>query len=422
MTVDPSTLRIEVEEQEAWNRRLTVTVPAGTVQAERRKIIQKLGGRLKLPGFRKGKIPADVVEKRFGPAVDQDMLDRVIGEAYKAALRMQELEPISEGQVEDVKYQPREDLTFSISFDVQPSIDLSRLGGFTVQRPRIQVADEDIDRVIQRLRDQHGVWKPLEEGVPEEGNLVTLQIQRLLEGEPEGEARPYEIVLGDGEAIPDVEEAIRTLAVGETGDFTVTFPDDFSDESRRGEKDHLRIQLEARKTKELPELDDAFAASVGPFEGLAELRVRVTEDLEREARNQAESVVRGQIMEQILAANEFQVPRSMIERYMESVLGDTSKLQPEVVAQTKESLRPEAEKTVKRILVVERVAEVQGLRATEDELDEKVQEIAEKNEMKPGQVYSQLQKSGNLENLERDITETKVWDFLQSQSTIQDEA
>ncbi len=422
MTVDPSTLRIEVEEQEAWNRRLTVTVPAGTVQTERRKIIQKLGGRLKLPGFRKGKIPTEVVEKRFGPAVDQEMMDRVIGEAYKAALGVQELEPISEGQVEEVKYEPREDLTFSISFDVQPSVDLSRLGGFTVQRPRLQVAEEDIDQVIERLRDQHGVWKPIEEGPPEDGNLVTLQIQRLVEGEAEGEARPYEIVLGDGEAIPDVEEAIRTLAVGGTGDFTVTFPDDFSDESRRGEKDHLRILLEGRKTKELPELDDAFAASVGPFENLEDLRARVTEDLEKEARNQGESVVRGQIMEQILAANEFQVPRSMIERYMESVLGDTSKLQPEVVAQTKESLRPEAEKTVKRILVVERVAELQGLRATEDELDDKVQEIAEKNEMKPGQVYSQLQKSGNLENLERDITETKVWDFLESQSTIEDEA
>lgn len=422
MAIDPSTLRIEMEEQEAWNRRLTVTVPASTVETERNKIIQKLGGRLKLPGFRKGKIPREVVEKRFGPAVDQDMLDKVIGEAYRMALQAQEVQPISEGQVDDVKYKPSEDLTFSISFDVQPVIDLERLGGFAVKRPKLQVAPEDVERVLDRIRDQNGVWKPLEEGAPQDGNLVTLQIQRLMEGEPEGEARPYEIVLGDGEAIPEVEDAIRTLAVGETGDFTVTFPEDFSDESRRGEKEHLRIHLEARKEKELPELTDEFATSLGGFDSAEDLRTRVKEDLAREAENQAESVVKGQLMEQLLQANPFDVPRSMVERYMESVLGDTSKLSPEMVAQTRESLRPEAEKTVKRILLIDRVAELQGLRATDDELDDRVQEIAEKNDMKPGQVYSNLQKSGNLEGLEREITEKKVWDFLYGESTVEDEA
>jgi trigger factor len=420
MAIDPTTLRIDMEEQEAWRRRLTVTVPAGTVQKERNQIVQKLGGRLKLPGFRKGKVPTHVVEQRFGPAVDQEMLDKVIGEAYKVALRSQELEPISEGQVEEVKYQPREELTFSISFDVQPVIQLERLGGFAVQRPKIEVVEEDVSRVLERLRDQNGVWKPMEDGAAEDGNLVTLEIQRLENGEAVGEARPYEIVLGDGEAIPEVEDAIRTLAVGDSGDFTVTFPDDFDDEARRGEKEHLRITLQARKVKELPDLTDEFASSMGDFPDLGALTARIREDLEREAEGQAESVVRGQLVENLLGANPFDIPRSMAERYMESVLGDTSKLDPAVVARTQESLRPEAEKAVKRILLVERVAELQGLRASEDELDDRVQEIARKNDLKPGQVYSNLQKSGNLEALEREITEKKVWDFLMGQSTVKE--
>jgi trigger factor len=348
------------------------------------------------------------------------MLDKVIGDSYRIALQSQELEPISEGQVEDVKYEPREELTYSISFDVQPVIELERLGGFTVQRPKLEVVDDDVKKVLQRLRDQNGVWKPLEEGVAEDGNLVTLQIQRLENGEPVGDPRPYEIVLGEGEAIPEVEEAIRTLAVGETGDFTVTFPDDFSDESRRGEKEHLRVSLDARKTRELPELTDEFAKSMGEFENLEELTARVREDLEKEAEGQAENVVKGQLVENLLEANPFEVPRSMAERYMETVLGDTSKLDPEVVAQTQESLRPEAEKAVKRILLIERVADLQGLKASEDEVDDRVQEIAMKNDLKPGQVYSNLQKAGNLEALEREITETKVWDFLKEQSTVQE--
>jgi len=217
-----------------------------------------------------------------------------------------------------------------------------------------------------------------------------------------------------------VEDAIRTLAVGETGDFTVTFPEDFADESRRGEKEHLRITLQGRKTKELPELTDEFAVSLGEFESLEGLTVRVREDLEKEARDQAQEAVRGQLVENLLEANPFQVPRSMTDRDVESVLGDTSKLDPTMVARTREGLRPEADRAVKRILLVERVAELQGLRASEDELDDRVQEIARKNDIKPGQVYSNLQKSGNLEALEREITEQKVWDFLMGQSTVKE--
>jgi trigger factor len=421
MAIDPSNLRIDLEEQDAWRRRLTVTVPAGSVQTERSKIIQKLGSRLKVPGFRQGKIPGNIVEQQYGRALDQEVLDKVIGEAYRVALKNLELEPISEGQVEDVQYKPREDLTFSISFDVQPVIDLERVGGFTITRPKIEVVDEDLDRVVERLRNQAGVWKPLEEGVAEDGNLATVEIQRLEGGEPTGESRPYEIVLGDGEAIAEVEDAVRTLSVGETGDFTVTFPDDFPDEDRRGEKQHLRITLQGRKVKELPQLTEEFARSMGDFEDMDALRARILEDLGKEANEQAESVVRSQLVENLLEANPFQVPRSMTERYMESVLGDTSKLDPEVLAQTQERLRPEAERAVKRILVVDRVAELRSLRATEDEVDERVQAIAENNSAKPAQVYANLQKSGSLDALEREITERKVFDFLKGESTINQE-
>jgi len=421
MATDPSNLRIDLEEQDAWRRRLTVTVPAGSVQTERNQIIQKLGGRLKLPGFRKGKIPGNVVEQRLGPALDQELLDKVIGDAYRQALQIESLEPISEGQVEDVDYKPREDLTFSISFDIQPVIDFERLGGFTVERPKIEVGAEDVERVIHRLRDQAGVWKPVEAVAPEEGSLVTLEIQRLEEGEPAGEGRPYEIVLGDGEAIPQVEDAVRTLAVGETGDFTVTFPEDFPDEERRGEKQHLRISLQGQKSKEVPDLTDEFARSLGDFEDVASLTARVQEDLEKEAEGQAESAVRSQLVENLLEANPFEVPRSMAERYMESVLGDTSKLDPKILVETREKLRPEAEKAVKRILLVDRVAELQGLKASEDEVDDRVQEIAAKNDAKPAQVYANLQKAGSLEALEREITENKVYDFLKGESTINQE-
>ena len=215
-----------------------------------------------------------------------------------------------------------------------------------------------------------------------------------------------------------MEEAVRTLEVGGAGDFTVTFPEDFPDEERRGERQHLRISLQGKKVKEVPDLTDDFAKSLGDFAGVEELKLKVQEDLEREAENQAESVLRSQLLENLLEANPFQVPRSMEERYIDSVLGDTSELNPEVLAQTREKVRPEAERAVKRILLVERVAELQSLKATEDELDDRIQEIAEKNDAKPAQVYANLQKAGSLDALEREITERKVFEFLKSESTI----
>ncbi|HUG36624.1 MAG TPA: trigger factor, partial [Candidatus Limnocylindrales bacterium] len=225
MTIEASKLRIDLQEQAGWRRTLSVTVPADVVSEEREKIAARLARKLKLPGFRTGRIPASVVEKRYGPAVNREMLDRVIGEAYREALRAESLRPISEGEVEAVEYQPERDLVFSISFDVQPEIELARLGGFKVERPKAEVEDADVDKVLERLRQQAGAWRPVEEGTPADGDLVAVSVQRLDVGEQE--PRDYELVLGEGDAIPDIERAIATLGPGESGTFAVRFPDDF---------------------------------------------------------------------------------------------------------------------------------------------------------------------------------------------------
>lgn len=419
MPIDASKLKVALEERERWRRMLKVTVPAAVVGQERRKIARTLAGRLKLPGFRAGKIPAEEVERRYGQALDREMLDKVIGEAYRKALELESVKPISEGEIEDVTYEPDRDLTFTISFDVRPDLSVGRLGGFAVERPEATVGEDDVQRVLERLREQNGAWAPAEdEGNPGAGDMVSLSVQRLIDGEPEGEPKEYDLVLGEGDAIPDVESAVYTLTPGETEDFTVTFPDDFPDEERRGERQHLRITLRGRKIRNLPELDDDLARSVGDFEDLETLKARIRQDLVEEAEQQAETTVRRQIMEHLLDANAFEVPRSMVDRYVEGVMGDTEDADPEALARAREQIRPEAERAVKRILLIERIAETQGLRATEEEVDERIEAIAQKNDVSPSRVYARLQKSGRLEGLEREITERKVFDFLKGQSEI----
>lgn len=419
MSLDPSQLTVALEERERWRRLLDVTVPASVVRGERQKLARTLAGRLKLPGFRSGKVPPSVVEREYGKALDREMLDKVIGEAYEKALKRESLSPISEGQVEDVTYEPDQDLRFTIAFDIRPEVSVERLGGFAVQRPAAEVGDDDVRQVLDQLRDQHGAWEPADDdGNPEAGDLVSLSVQRLTDGEASDEPQEYDLVLGEGDAIPDVESGVYTLRPGETGDFTVTFPEDVPDPDRRGEKQHLRITLQDRKVRSLPEVDDAFARSVGDFEDRAALEARIREDLATEAEEQAELAVRRNLMDNLMDANAFEVPRSMVDRYLEGILEAPEDADPERVAQAREQIRPEAERAVKRFLLVERVAETQGLRATEEELDERIETIAEKNDVSPARVYARLQKSGRLERLEKEITERKVFDFLKDQSEI----
>jgi trigger factor len=316
-----------------------------------------------------------------------------------------------------VQYEPDRDLTFSISFDVRPEIELSRLGGFKVERPAINGLEDKLEQVLGRLREEKGTWQPSEEGKPEDGNLVGVEIQRMDNGEA-GEAQPYQLVLGQGDAIPDIEDAIKSLEVDGSGDFVVRFPDDFPNEERRGQEEQLHIRLDSRQQLALPELDAEFAKSLGEFEGVEDLNEKIRADLEKEAEEQAESVVRGKLLDAILDANPFTVPVSMVDRYVESVLGNPEGVSPEKLAEAKEQLSPQAEQAVKRILAIDRLSEIQELRATEEELDDRIEEIAKKSGDTPAKIYAGLQKSERLEALEREITERKVFDFLKEQSEI----
>ena len=417
MAIEGAELQISVEEGERWRRTMNVIVPSGVVNSERRRLTGELAARVKLPGFRKGHVPSSVVEKRFGQSWRREARDKLIGAAYREALSQQELNPISEGEVGNVQYEPDCDLTFSISFDVRPEIELSRLGGFKVERPAVNGLEDKLEQVLGRLREEKGTWHPLEEGKPEDGNLVEVEIQRMNDGEV-GEAQPYQLVLGQGDAIPNIEEAIKSLEVDGSGDFVVRFPDDFPNEERRGQEEHLHIRLDSRQHLVLPELDAEFAKSLGEFEGVEDLNEKIQADLKKEAEEQAESVVRGKLLDAILDANPFTVPVSMVDRYVESVLGNPEGVPPEKLAEAKEQLSPQAEHAVKRILAIDRLSEIQELGATEEDLDDRIEEIAEKSGDTPARIYASLQKGERLEALEREITERKVFDFLKEQSEI----
>ena len=430
MASNTTDLKISIQESASWSRRLSITVPAERVQRTRGKVADQVAKGMRLPGFRKGKLPSRVVEQRFGQSIDQETVDQLIQEAYREALETEGITPINQGRVDDVKYDKGSDLVFEVEVEIRPEIELAQLTGFTASRPSAEIGEDEVETVLERLRDERGEWEPLEEGArPDYGDQVLVEITAVGEdGESQEEPRMYRIVLGEDQAIPDVEAAILTLAEGESGDFSVSFPEDFPDEERRGQQQKLKIDVKETRKKVLPELDDEFAKGVGEFESLEALRERVLSDLQEDATERAETEVRNQLIDQILEANPFDPPPSMVETYLGYMLGEgreeggkrpeRSPEEQERFSQLREGIRPQAERGLKRTLVVERIAEQEGLRASQDEIDERVETIASRHDRSPSEVWIQLEKSGQLEVLEREITEEKVFDFLKSQNTV----
>jgi trigger factor len=238
------------------------------------------------------------------------------------------------------------------------------------------------------------------------------------EGAEIKDPQPYQLVLGEGRAIPEVEERIMGLVPGETVDAVVRFPDDFAEEAKRGQTRDVRITLHEVKRQQLAELDDAFAREVGDFESLAALRQAVTEDLRKEAERDADAKVRAELIEQIVSANSVTAPRPLVERAL-YVYAQAYGVPEERWPKFSEEFRPVAEAQVRRDLVLDHVMDAQQLRATEAELDQRIQELAERRGMPPAQLYASLEKAKRLRDVERSITEEKVFAYLLSQSTVE---
>jgi trigger factor len=411
-------LDVAIEEPGGLRRRLTITVPEPRVTAARATERAKLAKSLRLKGFRRGKVPADVVERRYGPLVDERTVQHLVDEAYHQAIEERELHPVGDPAVEDVDYRSGHSLTFRVEFEVMPELKLARLGGFRVKRPEVAVSADEVERLLERVREEQAEWVPAKRK-PDTGDLVVVRLGPVDESdEPLEDPKLYRLELGGGYALPGIEEAIRTLAPGETGAFDVRFPDDFEDEARAGSEQRLGIELVELQEKRLPPLDDELAREVGDFEDLQALERAVRSDLERHAEREAQASVNDQILDAIIEANPFDVPEATVERYLSRLIEAPEDADPERVEEARRSLRPMAIRQIKRHLVLDRIIETEQLAATAEEVEARVAEIAEARGVEARKLRSQLRRGGELAELERQLAVDKALDLLRSMSSI----
>jgi len=413
-----SDLKITVEKPAAWARRLTITVPAEAVQRERETTTRRLAGRIRLPGFRQGKVPRTVVEKRFGQAIEQEAIERLINDAYREAIRRENLQPITQGAIDHIHYHAGEDLTFHVDLEVKPEITLDQIGGFTIKRETEPVTDEAIDRVLERIREQNAEWSPIADETPLIGDMTVVEITPL-DGEAAGTTRRYQLFLGEGQARPEIEELVRLLKPGEEREFEIDLPENADDPASEVRKHHLRIRLVEAQRPRLPEVDDAFAQKVGAFDNVEMLRAAIREDLEKEASVAADRAVRQRLLDRIIEANPFEVPGSMVDRYLDQMLRIGESGENEQVRQLREAARPAAEQALRRMLVVEEIAEKEGLKPTAEDVNARLEELAKRNNREPSEIRAQLKKDNRLGELEDQLTEEKVFEYLLSLSTIE---
>jgi len=409
-------IEITPKKSDGLERLIEVRVPVETVRDAEDKAARRYASSVRLPGFRPGKAPAAMVKKRFKDAIRQEVIESLVQEAFKEVMDREQLKVASQPHVHDLKFEEGQPLSFELHLEVRPDVELGRTQGFRVSRTQPAVADDNVREQIEQIREQKASWAPVTEK-PAPADMVTVQLATADETGGMPESKEYRLVLGGGQAIPGIEELIMELTPGATVERPVRWPDDFPDESQRGKTKTVRVTLEDVKRKSLPPLDDAFAREVGDFESLDGLTSTVRKDLEEHASREADAAVRQQLLDQIASANAFQVPPSWVNQLVDAYAqayqvpdGEKDRFRAE--------FRAVAERQVRRDLIIEAIAEREGLKASEADIDDRVADVASKRGADPGQVYASLQKAGRLKEIEQSITEDKVFKWLLERNEI----
>lgn len=409
-------IEITPKKAEGLERLIEVKVPIETVRDAEDNAAKRYASSVRLPGFRPGKAPPAMVKKRFKDAIRQQVIETLVQEAFQEVMTREQFKVASQPHVHDLKFAEGEPLSFELHVEIRPQLELARTQGFRVTRTQNPVSDESVREQVEQMREQKATWTPTE-NKPSPGDMVRVQLATSDESGEFPEAREYPLVLGSAQAIPGVEELIMELKPGESAERPVRWPDDFPDETQRGKTKTVRVALLDVKRKELPALDDAFAREVGDFESLDALTSTVRKDLEEHATREADAGVRQQLVDQIAAANPFDVPPSWVNQVVDGYL-QAYQVPEEERERFRGEFRPIAERQVRRDLIIETIAETEGLKATEGDIDDRVAEVANKRGADPGQVYASLQKAGRLREIELSITEDKVFNWLMGRNEV----
>ncbi len=369
---------------------LEVELPAERLSRAVDEAVRALSKRTRVPGFRPGKAPRGVLEAVLGPgAVLDEAVDRLVQNSYRDALIEQAILPLTNADVEIVQAEEGKPLIFKATVQVRPDVELGDYKNFNFQPEIETIDDEKVDRVIEELRDQNGTLAPVEDRGAEKGDYAVIKFEGSQDGVPfeGGTAERMPLIIGEDRLIPGFEDNLVGLAVGDKKSFEITFPDDYLEKSLAGKQAHFDVELRELREKVLPDADDDFARSMGDFADLAELRTGVKERLERNALDKARHQFADKIIDYAVANATLDLPDILLDQEVEVMHDEfrTSILRQgideaaylKVTGKSEADLhadfRPDAEKRVKVLLILSKVAEAEGVTISDADVDTEVE-------------------------------------------------
>ncbi|KPK10220.1 MAG: hypothetical protein AMJ68_09905 [Acidithiobacillales bacterium SG8_45] len=416
-------MQVSIENTSNLGRRIKVTVPADRVEQEFSSRIKRLSGQVKLPGFRPGKVPAKVVEQKYGKQVMNELATDLIQSTFQEAVGQESLRPAGGPKIEPVKPERGKELEYTAEFEVYPEISKPDLDGVALKRPVCEVTEEDVDRTIDTLRKQRAVWTEVDRAA-KDGDQVIIDFLGKIDGEAfaGGEAKDYTLELGSRSFIDGFEEGLVGAKAGDEKNIDVKFPDTYPAEHLQGKPATFEVKVGSVKESSLPKVDEDFVKGLGIDEGSVDkFRQEVRSNLDREMKQRLRSMLSARVVDALLERNPLEIPEALI---MEE-LGRAQQIAAQAgrtMTKPTEADREAAKRRVATSLIFAEVMQKEGLQADSERVQAQVDEMAAEYD-NPDEFKKWLfSEPSRLREIQGLVLEEKIVETLLDKAKVTDEA
>jgi trigger factor len=426
-------MKIQVEDLSPIRKKLIIEVEPEKVKEEWETVYRGVNKKVKMKGFRPGKVPRSLVERYYGPQIEEEVIRNLVSRNYPEALKESNLIPIAMPLLDQPALNPEGPFTFQATIELKPEIIISDYKGLFLNRQNVAVKEEDVENRLRLIQRSHGVLSSLKEDRPiQQGDFAVIDYDSWLDDRPlpDGSAANYDLEVGSGYFNADFENELLGQKKGDTKEFEIQFPETHGNALLAGKKIKYQVTLKDVKERILPELNDEFAKGLqeGLFTSLEELKAKVREDLENMEKQRVEAKLNEELLDQLTAKTEFEVPEGLIDQEMEAMMarleqdmGRRGMSWPQNEAdlnRIRENMKPVALKRVRRQLILEKIAALESLEVQKEELEAEFAKIAQGVNQSASFVREVYQKNNMLPQMSAQLLEEKTLTFLKDQAQI----
>ena len=413
-------MQVSIETTSGLERRMTVGVPASVVESAVSARLQEAAGNIRMNGFRKGKVPMKVVKGRFGRGVRQEVLGEVMSKSYYDAISEQNLKPAGQPRIEPKTLEEGKDLEFVAIFEVYPEVSLGDFSKMKVEKMVAEVTDENIDKMVENLRQQRQTWEPITRQAKNKDRLV-IDFVGTIDGEEfeGGSGKGVNLILGSGRMIPGFEKGLLKKKAGDEVVLDLEFPEDYQNKDVAGKPVQFTVQINSASTPVLPELNDEFFAVFGIDEGGEEaFRKEVAANMNRELKNASKAKLKNRVMDALLKEHKIDLPLSLIKNEIDSLRqqalqqfgGGRKNIDPSMLPD--ELFKEQAERRIALGLILGEVIKVKELKADPEQVKTTIEDIASTYETPEQVVRWYYSNKDQLATVESSVLEDQAFDAI----------